>query len=221
MAFQLLKLLVLPPPAGPGAQGCMPAPANATNNTYCLNTNLTGVSDSEAYCNTLGGHLVSWNSQAEQAEVEGYWLKAGLLLPLFHKAYWTGAYIGDEDVWPNFMWLVGGMHGRCTCAAELQPTQPTAGCELLPAGSVAFCAPPAPAGPHPWHQFELLHALGHPSWPAQGAQPGRCHGSGGQCSSRVPEPLGLGGHGQCLARRGDVRDPTWVPLHAAAAVQRS
>jgi hypothetical protein len=86
----------------------MPSPANTTNNTYCLSTNLTGQADAEDYCNTLGGHLASWNSQAEQTEVEGYWIKAGLLLPLFHKAYWIGAVIGDEDMWPNFRWLVGG-----------------------------------------------------------------------------------------------------------------
>jgi hypothetical protein len=83
----------------------MPSPANTTNNTYCLSTNLTGQADAETYCNTLGGHLASWNSQAEQTEVEGYWIKAGLLLPLFHKAYWIGAVIGDEDMWPNFRWL--------------------------------------------------------------------------------------------------------------------
>jgi hypothetical protein len=86
----------------------MPKPANSTNNTYALSTNLTSQPDAEEYCNTLGGHLASWNSQDEQTEVEGYWLKAGLLLPLFHKAYWLGGVIGDEDMWPNFRWSVGG-----------------------------------------------------------------------------------------------------------------
>jgi hypothetical protein len=95
----------------------MPSPANTTNNTYCLSTNLTAQADAETYCNTLGGHLASWNSQAEQTEVEGYWIKAGLLLPLFHKAYWIGAVIGDEDMWPNFRWLVGSRRvTRCQLA---------------------------------------------------------------------------------------------------------
>ena len=49
----------------------MPTPANSTNHTYCLSTNLTTFDDSEAYCNTLGGHLASWNSLEEQTEVGG------------------------------------------------------------------------------------------------------------------------------------------------------
>ena len=141
----------------------MPTPANSTNHTYCLSTNLTTFDDSEAYCNTLGGHLASWNSLEEQTEVggscslphstqpshfllpggshvhasslaasvpvyltrvhmtcthrtglqcllllpqvEGYWINAGLLLPLFHNVYWLGGRLGDEDVWPNFKWV--------------------------------------------------------------------------------------------------------------------
>ncbi len=94
--------------AGPGPAGCTPTPANSTNNTYCLNTNMTGVDAGEQYCNDLGGHLVSWNSQAEQTEVEGYWVNAGLLLPTFHKLYWMGAFLSDEDIWPSFRWRVGG-----------------------------------------------------------------------------------------------------------------
>jgi hypothetical protein len=46
--------------AADGAQGCY-GPANSTNHTYCYNSNRTGFDDGEAYCNTLGGHLVSWN----------------------------------------------------------------------------------------------------------------------------------------------------------------
>jgi hypothetical protein len=69
---------------------------------------MTGVDAAEQYCNDLGGHLASWNSQAEQTEIENYWVGAGLLLPLFHKMYWMGAYLTDEDIWPGFRWRVGG-----------------------------------------------------------------------------------------------------------------
>ena len=54
--------------AGVWPKGCI-GPANSTNSTYCFNTNLTNFNDAEAYCNGLCGHLVSWNSQAEQTEV--------------------------------------------------------------------------------------------------------------------------------------------------------
>lgn len=62
-------------PSAPGPKGCI-GPANSTNNTYCYNSNLTSFADSEAYCNTLGGHLPSWNSQAEQTEVRASCLGA-------------------------------------------------------------------------------------------------------------------------------------------------
>lgn len=53
-------------------------------------------------CNDLGGHLVSWKGLIEQVEVEQYYVNYGVLLPYFHKGYWTGL---TADSWPNFMWV--------------------------------------------------------------------------------------------------------------------
>ncbi len=39
---------------------------------YMLNTNPMISRDAQAYCNSQGGHLVSYTSYDEQADVEGY-----------------------------------------------------------------------------------------------------------------------------------------------------
>jgi hypothetical protein len=45
-------------------------------------------------------------SQDEQTEVEGYWIKKGLLLPAFHKKYWMGARVSADEAWPVFRWVL-------------------------------------------------------------------------------------------------------------------
>ena len=39
---------------------------------YILNTNQMVSKDAQSYCNSQGGHLASYTSYDEQAEVEGY-----------------------------------------------------------------------------------------------------------------------------------------------------
>ncbi len=56
--------------------------SNFSNATYLLNTNLLNQSSAQAFCNSQGGHLVSYARQYEQLEVEnhftsmvrGHWL---------------------------------------------------------------------------------------------------------------------------------------------------
>lgn len=46
--------------------------SNVTGSTYTLNTNKMVSRDAQAYCNLQGGHLASYTSYDEQAEVEAY-----------------------------------------------------------------------------------------------------------------------------------------------------
>jgi hypothetical protein len=60
--------------------------SNFSNATYLLNTNLLNQSSAQAFCNSQGGHLVSYARQYEQLEVENHYSSlvggsAGLLLP--------------------------------------------------------------------------------------------------------------------------------------------
>ena len=48
--------------------------SNFTEADYVLNTNQYNQSEAEGYCNSQGGHLVSYASQYEQLEVEGYYI---------------------------------------------------------------------------------------------------------------------------------------------------
>jgi hypothetical protein len=66
-------------------------------------------SDAEASCQNQGGHLTSYQSEAEQAEVEQYYIKNGYLFPTFagHQFYWMGL---NASFWPStgfakFHWL--------------------------------------------------------------------------------------------------------------------
>ena len=80
----------------------MPPYTNATTNTtYILNTRKLNFTFAERFCNDQGGHLASWNSKAEQIEVEQYFIKAGVLFPECHKTYWMGL---SAKIWPRFTW---------------------------------------------------------------------------------------------------------------------
>ena len=48
--------------------------SNTTRHTYILNTNYMNASAAQQYCNDSGGHLVGWDSRAEQSEVEQYYI---------------------------------------------------------------------------------------------------------------------------------------------------
>jgi hypothetical protein len=50
----------------------------------------------------MGGHLASWGSYEEQLEVEQYYIKQGLILPVFHRQYWLGLRAVQH---PTFKWL--------------------------------------------------------------------------------------------------------------------
>ncbi len=67
--------------------------ATATGYNYSLVTCPASYSQAEGSCRMLGGHLASYGSLAEQAEVEGYFMAQGLLAPS-QQAYWLGAKVG-------------------------------------------------------------------------------------------------------------------------------
>jgi hypothetical protein len=56
------------------APGAFRYHSNFTEADYILNTGVHNQSAAEAYCNSQGGHLVSYASQYEQIEVESYYI---------------------------------------------------------------------------------------------------------------------------------------------------
>jgi hypothetical protein len=73
------------------------------NTTYLLNTNPMIFDDGQAYCNKMGGHLVSYGSSSEESDVVGYFTTSmGYLLAGNHSLYWMGL---RSSVWPNFTWV--------------------------------------------------------------------------------------------------------------------
>ena len=58
----------------PAAPGTFTFHSDFTDADYILNTNIHNQSAAEAYCNSQGGHLVSYASQYEQLEVENYYI---------------------------------------------------------------------------------------------------------------------------------------------------
>ena len=52
-----------------------------SNATYLLNTAALDQQSAQKVCNDNGGHLVHWDSEAEQLEVEAYYVSMGFLLP--------------------------------------------------------------------------------------------------------------------------------------------
>lgn len=72
----------------PGPQARYTSPVN--NNSYLLNTKPMNFSNAQAWCNSQGGHLTSYTTQAEQYEVESAYQNMGVFFPLFHIQYWIG-----------------------------------------------------------------------------------------------------------------------------------
>ncbi len=74
----------------------------AAKNTYCINIMQMGFDAAEAYCNTLGGHLPSYQNADEQREVETNYTRMGYLIgPSQVYYYWMGL-TGQGVGWPNF-----------------------------------------------------------------------------------------------------------------------
>jgi hypothetical protein len=73
-----------------------------TRTAYLLNTSADSQPGAEAACNAFGGHLVLYNSLAEQQEVERALIFEGGLIGSFHKNYWVGLVVTE---WPAFEWL--------------------------------------------------------------------------------------------------------------------
>ena len=74
-----------------------------TNTTYILNTLPMPATAAEQYCNSQGGHLVSYTSLDEQHEVEDYFVSK----------------VGREG-----RSLPATRHYRCGCASFLPPWGP-------------------------------------------------------------------------------------------------
>ena len=85
--------------------------------TYIFNSTMANFTDAENFCRYSGGHLVSWRSRAEQAEVESYYMNNGYMFPTFHRFYWMGLsaangmkpadLISQQNKWPNFSYIDG------------------------------------------------------------------------------------------------------------------
>jgi hypothetical protein len=83
--------------------------------TFIFNSTEATFTVAEGVCRDHGGHLVSWSSQQEQAEAEGYFNSNGFMFPTYHKFYWMGLYAGKSMAaadlmatfsnWPNFTYL--------------------------------------------------------------------------------------------------------------------
>jgi hypothetical protein len=79
---------------------------NNTKSTYILNTKPMGFEEAETFCQTQGGHLVSYKNLREQQEVEKCFVDKASLMPNYHTFYWMGLKTGDVfSVWPNFTWI--------------------------------------------------------------------------------------------------------------------
>jgi hypothetical protein len=72
-----------------------------TRVTYMLNTSVDTAKNAEASCQLLGGHMVMFESQTEQQEVETALVSNGGLIPSFHMRYWIGL---ESTEWPMFEW---------------------------------------------------------------------------------------------------------------------
>jgi hypothetical protein len=72
--------------------------------TFIFNSTLTTQADAEQSCKDNGGHLASYLSGPEQAEVENYFSMMGFLMPTFHLRYWIGA-VSSPAHWPSFKWI--------------------------------------------------------------------------------------------------------------------
>jgi hypothetical protein len=70
-----------------------------TNTNYTINVNPMTQKDAEAFCATQGGHIALWTGLAEQQEVEGFFIKQGVLIPAYHQWYWLGI---EAAQWPKF-----------------------------------------------------------------------------------------------------------------------
>jgi hypothetical protein len=73
-----------------------------TFSTYMLNTTSASFTDAQGSCNDAGGHLVYFDSLAEQKEVEEYYTGLGVFIPSYHRFYWMGL---RTYGWPEFSWL--------------------------------------------------------------------------------------------------------------------
>ncbi len=56
------------------APGIFTYRSQGRKNSYILNTNPTSFRSAQTFCNAQGGHLASWDSYAEQYEVEQYFV---------------------------------------------------------------------------------------------------------------------------------------------------
>jgi hypothetical protein len=72
---------------------------SANGKIYLLSTFKRSQQDSEAFCQTQGGHLVAYRSAGEQRSVEQQFVSDGFLLPLFQRAYHVGLTRNSSGAW--------------------------------------------------------------------------------------------------------------------------
>jgi hypothetical protein len=71
-----------------------------TGTSFYFNGSAATQADAQAACLAAGGHLATYATMEQQAEVEQHYVATGHLLPACQRAYWLGyKYAG---VWPDF-----------------------------------------------------------------------------------------------------------------------
>ena len=68
----------------------MYAASSKAGSTYIFNNTPATFAQASAYCKAAGAYLATYLNQAEQADVESYYINNGYIMPSFHKAYWLG-----------------------------------------------------------------------------------------------------------------------------------
>jgi hypothetical protein len=76
----------------------------AANDTYTFSTAQLSSSSAATFCQNQGGQLASYQSQAEQLEVEQGFIDMGALLPGWHTAYWLGLFTKNTSEPRTWRW---------------------------------------------------------------------------------------------------------------------
>jgi hypothetical protein len=128
----------------------------STNVTFQLLTDLSDARTAELSCLQRGGHLATYASQAEQTEVEQYYIKAGYIIPTFHQFYWLSLSSNYMD-YPDFSWWGRARARKCLCCADAMGDQSTMAC---PASATARLHPPLALAQARQVRVHQLPALG-------------------------------------------------------------
>jgi hypothetical protein len=111
--------LPLPPPADPEDYAPVEYKSPVTNNTFTINLAPRTQAAAELLCQAQGAHLAVYVSDAEQADVEAYYVANGWLFPNYHVSWYIGLNLNSSSawVWTDGMATGGWLQSCCTRAA--------------------------------------------------------------------------------------------------------